>query len=332
MIGTRTYAGLAVAAGLLALMPAARAGDTFRLDMPGPASTTTHTLDLKDSDSDDDLIATRWYGGYRGGFGGYRGGFYGGHRGFYGGYRGIGYGGYRGFGYGGYRGFGYGGYRGFGYGGFYRPYYGGYRGFGYGGYSLYRPYYYGGFGGGYGGYGGYGYGGYYPGGYGYSSYSIYSYPCASSAVVSSLPPVTMQISPALPSQGTVISPGGSSLQGSEILPGSEVLPGNSAPSSTLPAPSPAPAMPNSDGTFPYDGGPRAPVPMPKADSEPMRRPGLEIRPATERMVSLEITSPASTAPAKGKWAYPAYGEEPRRTGFATDRAPTVKPEPIKPGR
>jgi hypothetical protein len=63
-------------------------------------------------------------------------------------------------------------------------------------------------------------------------------------------------------------------------------------------------------TYPYDGGPRTPVPMPRADDSETGVPRLQT-PARERVVS----TPAGT----GKWAYPAYGEAPRRTQFAQDR-------------
>jgi hypothetical protein len=60
--------------------------------------------------------------------------------------------------------------------------------------------------------------------------------------------------------------------------------------------------------FPYDGGPEGPIPMPRADpasTVPRLRPVPEAR-----VVAL---SPAS-APRAGKWEFPAYGEQPRRTG------------------
>jgi hypothetical protein len=295
MIGPRTFAGLVAALGLFALAPAARAGDTFRLDMPGQAATTT--LNLKGGEDDADLFATRYYrGGFRGGFygGGYRGfGGFGGYRGFYGGvgYRGFYGGGYRGFYGGGYRGFYGGGYRGF-YGGFSRPFYGGFGGFGYG-----YPYY------------GIGYG------YGYG----YGFPCSGTTVVETMPLVTtLRINPVLPNGGSVILPQTPAPGGSTIYPGT---------------PSAPPTMPpSSDGTFPYDGGPTAPVPMPKIEPEPMLRPSLEIRPATERLVSLDMPGIERSTPAQGKWAYPAYGEEPRRTNFAADRDPIVKPKASKPSR
>jgi len=281
MIGTRTLAaGLALVAGL-ALTPSTRAGDTFRLDMPGPARTTT--LDLKGGDDGADLVATGWYrGGFRGGF------YHSGYRGSYGGYRG-------GYGYAGHRGY-YGGYRG-GYAGYYRPYYGGF----YGGYRSFYPRAY---------YGGYGYSsGAYYGGYGYSyAYPYYYAPCSLPGVLPAMPPVvTLQSTPSI---GPDYSP-------SLSTPGTVIPPA----SGTLPAPK--------EGTFPYDGGPKETVPMPRVDDDgPTLKPSTTIRPADERMVSFpppDISATTAGVSPKGKWAYPAYGEEPRRTSFAEERI-------IRPGR
>jgi len=194
--------------------------------------------------------------------------------GYYGGYRGGFSGGYRGYGYGGYRGYGYGGYRGYGYGG-YRGYgYGGYRGYGYGGYRGY----------GYGGYGGYGYGGYgyyrprYYGGYYGGYYGISYYPIA--VVCTDSTPRILETAPATPYQ-------------------------------TLPTPTPAtpdlpdPVKPN--GTFEYDGGPKEPVPMPRAMEVPVRRPLI----VDELMVSQPSTK-------SGKLVYPAYGEKVQRKNTSTE--------------
>jgi hypothetical protein len=186
------------------------------------------------------------------------------------------------------RGYGRGGrgyYRGY-YGG-YRGYYGGYRGY-YGGY--YRPYY-----AGY--YGSY----YYPPvvypTYYYSPYyaNTYYYPIAGQAA----PTVTLQ-------QANYYSP---------------------APASSQPTPGqrfsePIPA-PGGNGTFPYDGGPRSPIPMPA--------PGAEVNPANDRgiipldgkLVSIpnETTGgfspvgfpsaqPRATTTTTPRVSYPAYGDEP----------------------
>jgi len=272
-------------AGLLALAvftPARAADDDLRLTLPGAADAAdapTRTLGATNDDLTADTFETRYYGG-----GGYRGG-YGGYRGYGGGYRGGYYGGYRGGYYGGYRG----GYYGYG-----RGYYGGYG----------RGLYIGGFGRGY-GYGGYGYGGY---GYGYGGYApVYSYysypvypsysyyysPCA--VVASSVAPATTldySITPSTP------TPSGPTLSTTPTTPTTPTLP--------TPGAGVAPPMPRADGTYPYNGGPAALVPMPKGE-ETMTLPRVPT-PITDRIVSLEVE------PKTGKFLYPAYGETPRRSG------------------
>lgn len=198
----------------------------------------------------------------------------------------------------------YGGY----YGGYRGGYYGGYRGYYGGGYGFRfaspyvsvgfysRPYY------------GYGYGhrSYYYRPY-YSSYyapayysqpyyygSYYYYPCAGDATIA--PQVTV-----LQNQ-------------SQLLP---------SPHQPAPQYMP-PATPN--GTFPYDGGPVAPVPAPKTNPPPVpmpptpQPPANGIVPIDGRLVSMPTqvgggispvgaaTTPRSASPAR--IAYPAYGEEP----------------------
>lgn len=204
------------------------------------------------------------------------------HRGFgwggYGGwgYRGLGWGGwgYRGLGWGGYGGWGWGGlgYRGLGWGGFYRPYYG---------LGMYRPLY--GFGLGYGlGLGGFGYGLGYGGlGYGYGlGYGGLFWPCAgirAGVYTLNVPATTLGSAPV----GSVPSGDG-----------------------TVPPP-----MPNSEGTFPYDGGPQQVVPNPK--DTPSSLPAPRSVPMEGRSVSLPRAKP--------KWTYPAYGEIARRTPAAPER-------------
>jgi len=213
------------------------------------------------------------------------GGYHGGHSG---GYRGGYHGGYSG----GYRG----GYHG-GYSGGYRGYYGGYRGF-YGGYSnYYRPYY---------GYRNFYYPRYslYAGGYGYRPsyyyappvyyyYPACSYPISLTTTTFSAYSPVMPLAPQdvgpVPEGGPVPRPGGVE-----------------------------------DGTFPYDGGPASPVPMPKADPVPSRDP---VRPTPKpegRIVSL----PAPTT----SFAYPAYGEKTAPTSFAQDRPTVLKSDPVKSAR
>jgi len=320
MFRTSLIAGTLAFAGLLAWSSSAHAGDTIRLDLPTTSLTTASSNDGQSATTrtleatEEDLIAkaldagyrgfhagsARGFGGYRGGFGGYRGGYVGGYRG---GYRGGYYGGYRGGYYGGYRGY-YGGYRGYGY---------GYRGYGYGyGYRGYYPRYYAGYYGGYGGYGGYA--GYvdpgYSYGYSYPSYYSYgySYPSYYSYPVYSYSPCALTTSPVIVSRVTSTVPSIAPSQGVPVMP-------KASEDSVLPTPKNAAPAPKS-GTFPYDGGPMAPVPMPKGANQGPTNP-LEddtqtvipriTSPATDLLVSLPTAN-------KGKWVYPAYGEAPRRTG------------------
>ena len=83
---------------------------------------------------------------------------------------------------------------------------------------------------------------------------------------------------------------------------------------TLPPPLPGsvtPIMPPPSDlqTFPYDGGPRIPAPMPNADPP---------------SVPLPIQAKPAAAPVKmaGRIAYPAYGE--RLSGPAADQTVVVK--------
>jgi hypothetical protein len=218
--------------------------------------------------------------------GGWGGGFrYGGGFGYGGGFR---YGG--GFGYGGRLGWG-GGWGGWGGGlGYGARFYGG--GFGYR--PFYRPYY-GGFGYGYGGLGlggfGYGYG------YGGGFYPGYWGPCSgTSAAVFTLN---------MPQAGLSIVP-----------PGEPVAPGDASGRGPAVAPPAA-----GEQTFPYDGGPQDPVPVPRAGPSPTTTPRPTV-PLEGRAVSL----PKKPA----KLAYPAYGERPSRsTSFAEDRTLLTKDQPRK---
>lgn len=202
-------------------------------------------------------------------------------------YGGFGRGFYGGGFYGGYgRGF-YGGYgRGFYGGGFYgrgfygRGFYGGYRGF-YGGYRAFYPRF------------GYSY---FPSYYAYSGFSpgyysyAYTYPCS---VVTAAPAVTVRVGPAY-----------------SLRP---ALPGGVNP--TLPPPREDTTPP---GTFPYDGGPKQGVPMPPPGE---KGDGAASQPGKPGIVEDILVSAAPMeVSGKGKWAYPAYGEAPRRaskgsTGF-----------------
>jgi hypothetical protein len=94
---------------------------------------------------------------------------------------------------------------------------------------------------------------------------------------------------------------------------------NINPSPYMP-PADAPAMPPADTTYPYDGGPALPVPMPKVQPNPTQVPPPV--PADGRVVSLPKKS-------SGKWAYPAYGEQAKRTSFAEDRTLLTRAQPKK---
>jgi hypothetical protein len=237
---------------------------------------------------------TEWVrGGGRGGGGhGGHGGFHGGHGGFHGGHGGWhgGYGGYYG---GGFYGYGYG--RGY-YGGYYRPYY----------YANYfRPYYYPGL---YYAYAPY----YYSSGYDYpatyyDSYDTgvapttpYYYPTAQSyyprgEVLAAPPATTQRVQSYYPIRGEVLAAPPATTQKFQVP-----LPQRATPK----------MPPAGDGTFPYDGGPRSPIPMPVA-------PDRNVIPIDGKLVSLPTGSvsvpithvPVSTATTP-RVAYPAYGDEP----------------------
>lgn len=186
-----------------------------------------------------------------------------GYRGYYG--WGGGYGGYRGY-YGGYGGY-YGGYRGYyggGYGG-YRSYYGG----GWGGYYGYRPAYY---------------SSYYSFGY-RPYYSSFYYPVYSS-YYSAGPSFYLGIGGGLTSGAPTVTLGESFARPPVVT--------QSTPPMT------APNAPG-DGTFPYDGGPINPVPLPKSD--PQAIPPANPSSATDLPISLKPK--AATTPYK----YKAYGEK-----------------------
>jgi hypothetical protein len=289
MIGARIAAGLLLTAGLLIPTLSAQAGDTFRLDIPGPAKDSS-AQSLPDSDVH--LAHYRGFHGgfYRGGYGGYRGGYYGGYRGGY-------YGGYRGY---------YGGYRGY-------AYYGGYRGYygypGYYGYASYYPSYYGGY-----------YSGYYGGGYGYAP--VYAYygsstfvtPCCDnpSPVVSvRITPVPGVVERVIETPRTTVPPTPPTTVPPE--PGTTVPPTTTPPMPPVKdgVPPPMRVIP-SEGTFPYDGGPRDPVPMPKLEDSPAgTSSSMVIRPDF-RVVHYTEGKPLTKPAEKGKWVYPAYGEEAKR--------------------
>jgi len=194
---------------------------------------------------------------------------------------------------GGFRGGYHGGFRGGYYGGYRGGYWGGYRG-GYWGGGV-RVY------GGYGGFGGYGYRPYYyPQVYaGYSYYApAYSYYYC---------PIS-EVTPGIASTFSLkVTPAGPSISAAQPVP----VPSVTTPVPVAPLPQPTPG----DGTFPYDGGPGAPVPLPKADTQPMN---------TQPSVPLEgrpVSIPATRA--TPKYTYPAYGEQPR-SAEREDRSTLIK--------
>jgi hypothetical protein len=170
----------------------------------------------------------------------------------------------------------HGGYaRGF-HGGFYGGYARGFHGGFYGGGVAYRGYY--GFRASYStGYA------YYPGYYGYSTYYYYpSYSCypISQPVVTVTPSIALNIRPATP-----------------IMP-----PADAPPAQLQTLPRPVPAVPN-DGTYPYDGGPRVPVPMPQVEPAPAKTAPRPTVPLEGRPVSLPAEKTVK------KYVYRAYGEK-----------------------
>jgi hypothetical protein len=292
--------GLLAVLGVLAGTVPTRAGDTILLNRVENTPTQT----LVDDGRGADTIQTQFrrgfgFGGFnRGfGFGGFNRGFgFGGfNRGFgFGGFnRGFGFGGFPRFGFGGFRGFGFGGFRGFGFGGFPVFGFGGFPGFGWGGgFSGF------GLGGGFSGFGwggvpAFGWGGGFSG-FGFPlgiGYGGFYGPCSGGygGVYTLAMPAPYGVAPVT----TAIQP--------RYL--------------DYYAPSQAP---RGDGTYPYDGGPSSPVPNPKATPVPQSAPQRSV-PLEGRAVSL----PKSAT----KWAYPAYGETPRRTSFAEDQTLLAKGQP-----
>lgn len=82
----------------------------------------------------------------------------------------------------------------------------------------------------------------------------------------------------------------------------ETLP---APTATVPYSAPAQAVP-ADGTFQYDGGPAAPVPMPREVVPAPAAPPVPAAPTTGAATRVVSGQPSS------KFVYPAYGEQPRK--------------------
>jgi hypothetical protein len=273
-------AGTLTVAGLALGAAAARASDTVRLSLPMTPDQAAPTMNLAlPPGTDADIIDVRG-GGFRGGH--FHGGhFHGGHfhhASFHHGHFHTGFRGWGGRGWG----WGWGG-RGWGWGGRW--------GWGWAG----QPW------------GGWGWGVSSPG-WGWSSGTfcpvVTTFPIG--GTVGTFPGASLSVVP------------GEGIQGSAASPYFAPNPYSTGPSpyaNPYMSPSlPAPPAPN-DRTYPYDGGPRAPVPMPKADDQTPPPP----RPMPPSSVPLEGRT--VSLPGKTQFAYPAYGEEPRVTNFASDREP-----------
>jgi hypothetical protein len=279
----RSLVGLTGVAALLAGTQVASADDVIPLK--GTASYNAQTVTLgNDGNSTTELM--RGGGGGRGGGGFHGGGFHGG------GFRG-GYGGFRGGYYGGFRGGYYGGFRGGYYGGFGRGYYGGYGGY----YPYYSGYYYPYYSSYYPYYGGYGYGGYGGLGYGYGSY--YGSPYYNTWVGNS------QYAYAQPYLSSVTPYGTAPVINNY---------GYNGYNGNLP---PMPQVQSGDGTYPYNGGPTAPVPIPQNQVNPAKT--APAAPTTLRLVS----TPGQQQQQQSPYSYPAYGEDTRTSGFAINRTVTT---------
>ena len=102
--------------------------------------------------------------------------------------------------------------------------------------------------------------------------------------------------------------------GSRPLPTPErsVMPPTTGSEETIPMPRPQ----QKGGTYPYDGGPANPVPMPQAESTPSRKAGIPLAP-DGRLVATESKAP--------KYTYQAYGEKPALRKVGDDRQFAAKP-------
>jgi len=179
----------------------------------------------------------------------------------------------------------------------YRPYYGSY----YGGYSssyyapsysyspyysYYRPYW------NYGTYGSY----YYPSYYGLRYWRL-GLNCGGTTTTTVLVPMMPRAADPSPSSTTKPLPSGPRIYTPDPVRSSPSRPEVADP-----------------GTFPYDGGPKDPVPMPRMDEDATLRSALPVRlPRPMIVEDLQVKQPAA-AEKTGKWTYPAYGEAPRRSG------------------
>jgi hypothetical protein len=202
--------------------------------------------------------------------------------------------------------------------GYYRGYYNGY----YGGYGSYYPRYYGGY---YGSYYPRYYGSYYyPGYYGYSYYPRYY-----GGYYGSYYPGYSYYYPGYYYGISYNSPIGCPA-GDQDVPGVVLTPGGKGTAESYKQPTgPMKPVPQ-EGTYPYDGGPSDPVPMPKAEPAPAGSAPRTV-PLEGRPVSLPPAAP------KKKYDYLAYGEKPTTTAapelpkrfFAQDRIVVLTADPAK---
>ncbi len=163
---------------------------------------------------------------------------------------------------------------------YYRPYVN--FNFGYGGY--YRPYYY----------------SYYRPSYYYYSPPVYYY---YSAPYSYYCPIVQSVTPSNYEGGA-----------GSLYPTKPIEPMRRADEFSVP-----PLPQEEEGTFPYNGGPANPVPMPRVD--PLPQKAAPVDPTQGRVVSLPAPAP--------KYTYRAYGEKVTPTDSRTDRPVLVAADPAK---
>lgn len=99
-----------------------------------------------------------------------------------------------------------------------------------------------------------------------------------------------------------------SLDGPAVItpPAIPAMPRAQDPRDGVPMPMPgAEQAPN--GTFDYDGGPKAPVPMPRGAAEE-----TVVRSAPRKPMIVNEFFVSDAKPTTGKWVYPAYGETAHR--------------------
>jgi hypothetical protein len=108
--------------------------------------------------------------------------------------------------------------------------------------------------------------------------------------------------------GNGLSPGSRPL----VAPERSVMPPATGPEETIPMPRPE----QKGGTYPYDGGPANPVPMPQAEPTPSRKAGIPLT-RDARLVATESKAP--------KYSYQAYGDKPAVRQVSQERQVAAKP-------